>query len=1111
MFYLSIAYDSDATPIVLALYHLAKHDHDAHPIAMAPSAKKATAPQKTLLNFFQKTPKQSPPASKLKKPLADAQYASNCESAKPKAAANSSSGSLTPPQSDLGSSPKVPSSPLARKRKITIDSDDDEGEDLKRSRNSSKDAKSPLSGVAELNNIDEEELIPEPHSEPPNLLSSQTLDSSSDRLAKFERGSDHTATLSPSNSRSKKHVKMSSTPKFEEERYKWLEDVRDADGHRPDDPDYDPRTIYVPKSAWAKFTPFETQYWEVKQNLWNTVVFFKKGKFYELYENDAKIAHEQFDLKVAGGGRANMSLCGVPEMSFDHWASAFIAKGYKVARVDQAETALGKEMRGQKEEKIIRRELKCVLTAGTLTEEGMLVSDLAQYCLSLKELPEGFAACYVDSATGKFGYTCEKDIDGLKLETLLAQLRPREMVVERGNLSKAAQKSIRNNTSADTTWDVLKAKDEYWDEARTLQELSVGDYFPSQDADDWSQFPQDLREVMESRSPGLSAVGGLLFYLRSLKLDRQLLSLGQFKQHTAVDQRTMALDGQTLQNLEVFANTWDGSSEGTVFRVLNRCSTAVGKRLLRNWVAHPLCALEALQTRQEAVQIFVEGDELRETVESRLSGLPDVERMLSRVHAGTLGPRDFVRMVQGLERMSQLVNWISEISPDLVSPEETPIQEWMTAFDHSLAKTEDILVPERGVEPELDAAKDNVAEIERELNQALCKYKSELGTQALMYRDSGKEHYLIEVPSKILSKVPKDWITMGGTSKAKRFWSPEVKHLTRMLAEAQETRGNVAAGVQTRLYASFISNYNSWMTLTRKIAQLDCLAALARASLSWPVHCAPEFLDSSESVLNFKELRHPSAKPNFIPNDVNLSSNQAISLLTGANAAGKSTVLRMTGCAVLLAQVGCHVPASYAQLTPCDKILTRLGASDNIFAGKSTFHVELGETQRILADATSRSLVVMDELGRGGSSSDGFAIAEACLHHLATHIRCLGFFATHYAPLVDSFNTHPRVIPQRMAIEVDHSSREVVFLYKLENGCSAGSFGMNVARMCGVAPEIVDQAERAAHEFEHTQRLKRLGVATLPIGLESDVVWLDRGEKYDVEPMRTIIEMSRAI
>lgn len=1069
---------------------------------MTPNTKKTPAAQKTLLNFFQKTPKQSPSGNKPGNKPSVSDSSHNGEETKSKGNSHTSSGSLTPPQSDLSSSPKTYASPLARKRKIISDSDD-EDVSAKRVRDTldTSEAQWPDSSApaTDTPNHIPSELKSDPPTEP--------LSSSCDRLAKFGRESNHKASEPPE----KKASKLPSAPKFEEERYKWLEDVRDADGNRPDDPDYDPRTIYVPKSAWAKFTPFETQYWEVKQNLWNTVVFFKKGKFYELYENDAKIAHEQFDLKVAGGGRANMSLCGVPEMSFDHWASAFIAKGYKVARVDQAETALGKEMRGQKEEKIIKRELKCVLTAGTLTDEGMLVSDLAQFCLSLKQLPGGFAACYVDSATGIFGYVCEQDPDCLKLETLLAQLRPREVVVERGNLDRAVQKMIRNNTSADTMWNVLKAKQEFWDDVQTLQELSTGEYFPSDDPDDWSKFPHDLREEMESRSPGLSAVGGLLYYLRSLKLDQQLFSLGQFKRHTAIDQRTMALDGQTLQNLEVFANTWDGSSEGTVFRVLNRCSTAVGKRLLRSWIAHPLSSLEALRKRQQAVQIFIDGDELRDTLESRLIGLPDVERMLSRVHAGSLPPRDFARLVEGLEKMSQLVAWVSEISVDLVSPAETPIDEWVTAFDHNLAKTEDILVPERGVEPELDAAKDEVVQVEKELNHSLSRYKSELGTQALVYRDSGKEHYLIEVPSKILSKVPNDWIPMGGTAKYKRFWSPEVKQLTRKLAEAQEIRANVATGVQSRLYASFVSSYNSWMALTRRIAQLDCLAALARASLSWPLHCSPEFIDSPDSILNFDDLRHPAAKPDFIPNTVNLNSDKAISLLTGANAAGKSTVLRMTGCAVLLAQVGCHIPASSARLTPCDKILTRLGASDNIFAGKSTFHVELSETQRILADATSRSLVVMDELGRGGSSSDGFAIAEACLHHLATHIRCLGFFATHYAPLVDSFRAHPRVIPQRMAIEVDHSSREVIFLYKLEDGCSAGSFGMNVARMCGVAPEIVDEAERAAHEFEHTQRLKRLGVATLPIGLESDVVWIDRGEQYPKEPIQTIIEMSNAI
>lgn len=264
--------------------------------------------------------------------------------------------------------------------------------------------------------------------------------------------------------------------------------------------------------------------------------------------------------------------------------------------------------------------------------------------------------------------------------------------------------------------------------------------------------------------------------------------------------------------------------------------------------------------------------------------------------------------------------------------------------------------------------------------------------------------------------------------------------------------------------------------------------------------------------LKFKSLRHPcfnlgttTAFKEFIPNDVELGKDVAqLGLLTGANAAGKSTVLRMTCIAVIMAQMGCYVPCDSAILTPVDRIMTRLGANDNIMQGKSTFFVELSETKKILDLATNRSLLVLDELGRGGSSSDGFAIAEGVLHHVATHIQSLGFFATHYATLGNGFNGHPQVRPLKMSILVDEQTRNVTFLYKLLEGRSEGSFGMHVASMCGIPKEIVDIAEIAAENREHTSRLlkERKKAAEeldddtdiLPLGLESDFVRLVYGD-----------------
>lgn len=950
-----------------------------------------------------------------------------------------------------------------------------------------------------------------------------------------------TATVStPNKTPSKGLFGRQSNKSFEkenEERYSWLVNIRDADGNPADHPDYDPRTLYIPKSAWAKFTAFEKQYWDVKSKMFNTVVFFKKGKFYELYENDAHIAHNTFDLKLAGGGRANMQLAGVPEMSFDYWAAAFIAKGYKVARVDQMESALAKEMRenggGKKEDKVIRRELSCVLTGGTLVDDAMLVDEMSTYCMAIKQEENRFAVSFVDTATGAFYITqFDDDNDYTQFETLIAQIRPGEVVLEKGVISQRAVKVIKNNTSTSTLWNFLKPRTEFWDADTSFEELVRAKYFEAQDLDDLSHYPEKLQEICQDQEKyglSLSAFGGLCWYLRSLKIDQSIISLGNISGYEPMQQsKYMVLDGQSLQNLEIFANTFDGSSRGTLFQLINRCITPFGKRQLQIWLCNPLMQANKINARLDAVETIMENGELQEFLETKLSAMPDLERLLSRIHAGRLPPKDFVRVIEGysviyellegfMTRLSGMEGEKTKLLHELLA--NTPnleecLPEWTTAFDWNEAKTNNKLIPEPGVEEEFDESQSVMKGIEAELEEKLRKYRKEYRSQEICYRDSGKELYLIEIPTKIKG-IPKSWQQMAATAKVKRYWSPEVKTLVRSLMEARETHKLVSERVQTKLYARFDKYYKHWLGSVKVMASLDCLVSMAKTSQSLgSPRCRPEILsEDDQQVLDFKELRHPcfdESKAEFIPNDIQLGGAHAnMNLLTGANAAGKSTVLRMTCVAVIMAQIGCYVPAEQARLTPIDRIMTRLGANDNIFAGKSTFFVELSETKRMLSEATPRTLVVLDELGRGGSSSDGFAIAESVLHHLATHVGSLGFFATHYGTLYSSFQNHPEVSAKQMAIMVDDKSRQVTFLYRLVDGTSPGSFGMSVAAMCGIESSIVDAAEVAAKEYEHTSRMKKLlqvtslspspsaqggveggeGAGTLPLGVESDFRW----------------------
>ena len=700
-----------------------------------------------------------------------------------------------------------------------------------------------------------------------------------------------------------------------EDRYPWLANIRDKEKRAPGDPDYDPRTIYIPPMAWNKFSPFEKQYWEIKQNHWDTIVFFKKGKFYELYENDATIGHQEFDFKMTD--RVNMRMVGVPESSLDQWVNQFIAKQYKVARVDQMETNLGKEMReredksGKKADKVITRKLACVLTAGTLVDGSMLQDDMAAYCVAIKEsqvdgLP-AFGIAFVDTATGRFFLSSfVDDVDLTKFETFIAQIGPREMLLEKSHLSTKALRILKNNTSPTTIWTHLKSGTEFWDADTARRELKAAKYFAeSEDEDD--VWPEMLQQFQEDDLV-ISAVGALVSYLKFLKVERPLLSQGNFEKYSPIQKNgTLILDGQTLVNMEIFSNTVTGGGEGTLFNLLNKCVTPFGKRMFRQWVAHPLCNIDKINERLDAVELLNKDPSVREQFASQLVKMPDLERLISRIHAAACKPEDFVRVLEGFEQIEYTMTLVGAyqggngLLDKLISSMpnlEEPLAYWRTAFDRRKAREDKIMIPERGIEEDFDNSLESMDQIKEQLNELIAAQRAELKCKTLKFTDIGKEIYQIEAPKAV--KVPPSWRQMSATKDVKRWYFPELTKLVRQLQEAEETHSQLVRDVAARFCKKFDVDYETWLQAIQIVAQLDCLVSIAKASTSLgEPSCRPEFVDDERSVLEFKELRHPcmiNTVDDFIPNDIKLGGDQArINLLTGANAAGKSTVLRMVG------------------------------------------------------------------------------------------------------------------------------------------------------------------------------------------------------------------------
>lgn len=694
------------------------------------------------------------------------------------------------------------------------------------------------------------------------------------------------------------------------ERHRWLAEPTDANRNPPGHPDFDPSTLYVPSTQ--NFSAFEKQYWDIKKNLWDTVVFFKKGKFYELYEKDATIGHQLFDLKMTD--RVNMAMVGVPEGSLDMWVNQFIAKGYKVARVDQMESALGKEMRerevkGKKEDKIIRRELACILTGGTLVDGSMLQDDMAVYCAAIKEsVVDGrpaFGISFVDAATGQFFLSeFEDDVDLTKFETFVAQISPREILLEKSHISTKALRILKNNTTPTTIWNYLKSNSEFWGSDQTRRELDCNGYFVPEGGQE-EVMPELLNEA-RSKNLLMSALGALMHYLRVLKLERTLLSQRNFTWYSPIHRNeTLILDGQTLINLEIFSNTMNGGSEGTLFSLLNRCVTPFGKRLFRQWLCHPLCDISKINQRLDAVDLLNADPKVREQFASELTKTPDLERLISRIHAGACKPDEFVKVLDGFEQIeytmslmnsfgsgSSLVDKLVASMPNL----QEPLNFWKNAFDREKARNEKLLIPERGIEEDFDISVDNIKDIKNNLDALLGDQMDALKCRKIKFTNVGKEVYQIEVPKAV--KVPKDWRQMSATASVKRYYFRQLEELVRELQEAEETHSQIMKDVASSFFRRFDTDNETWLQAIRVVSQLDCLISLAKSStaLGYP-SCRPVFVDEERSAVEFEELRHPcmlNSVDDFIPNDIKLGGRGSkINLLTGANAAGKSTVLRM--------------------------------------------------------------------------------------------------------------------------------------------------------------------------------------------------------------------------
>uniref|UniRef100_A0A5F5Q2B1 DNA mismatch repair protein n=1 Tax=Equus caballus TaxID=9796 RepID=A0A5F5Q2B1_HORSE len=991
----------------------------------------------------------------------------------------------------------------------------------------------------------------------------------------------------PQNSESQAHVSGGcddgSRPTiWYHETLEWLKEEKRRDLHRRrrDHPDFDASTLYVPEDFLNSCTPGMRKWWQIKSQNFDLVIFYKVGKFYELYHMDALIGVSELGLVFMKG---NWAHSGFPEIAFGRYSDSLVQKGYKVARVEQTETPEMMEARCRKmahiskHDRVVRREICRVITKGTQTYsvlEGDPSENYSKYLLSLKEKDDDssghsrvYGVCFVDASLGKFFIgQFSDDRHCSRFRTLVAHYPPVQVLFEKGNLSMETKMILKGSLSSSLQEGLIPGS-QFWDAAKTLRTLLEEGYFTEKlNEDSGVMLPQVLKDMTsESDSVGLtpgekselalSALGGCVFYLKKCLIDQELLSMANFEEYIPLDSdmvsatrpgavftkanQRMVLDAVTLNNLEIFLNGTNGSTEGTLLEKIDTCHTPFGKRLLKQWLCAPLCSPYAINDRLDAIEdLMVVPDKISEVVDL-LKKLPDLERLLSKIHnvgsplksqnhpdsraimyeETTYSKKkiiDFLSALEGFKVICKIIGIMEEVVDDFKSkilkqvitlqtknpegrfPDLTiELNRWDTAFDHEKARRTGLITPKAGFDSDYDQALADIRENEQSLLEYLEKQRSRIGCRTIVYWGIGRNRYQLEIPENFITRnLPEEYELKSTKKGCKRYWTKTIEKKLANLINAEERRDVSLKDCMRRLFYNFDKNYKDWQAAVECIAVLDVLLCLANYSrggdgpMCRPLILLPE--EDTPPFLYLKGSRHPCITKtffgdDFIPNDILIGCEEEEEengkaycvLVTGPNMGGKSTLMRQAGLLAVMAQMGCYVPAEVCRLTPIDRVFTRLGASDRIMSGESTFFVELSETASILTHATAHSLVLVDELGRGTATFDGTAIANAVVKELAENIKCRTLFSTHYHSLVEDYSQNVAVRLGHMACMVeneceDPSQETITFLYKFIKGACPKSYGFNAARLANIPEEVIQKGHRKAREFEKMTQSLRL-------------------------------------
>jgi DNA mismatch repair protein MutS len=843
-------------------------------------------------------------------------------------------------------------------------------------------------------------------------------------------------------------------------------------------------------------TPLMRQYAAVKKEHPTALLFFRLGDFYELFFDDAIVAAKELQITLTSRNKEKgiaVPMCGVPYHAAEGYIGKLIRKGFKVAICDQMEDP-------RLAKKLVRREVTRVVTPGTAADSS-LGSEENNFLAALAEVGERVGFAVLDLSTGDFRateFTGEGALRRVREE--LDQLQPRELLYASAVPLFERGKAPENRKTM-------------WVQPPSAVRPSEARQFACPCAetllDDWIFSPDHAIPLLENhfgvlslegfglagRTAAASAAGAILHYVRSTQrgsldhIDR----IGWYER-----QNCLVLDAVTVRNLELIEPLFAGADAGvTLIRTMDVAVTPMGKRLLRAWLLRPSLDLDEINARLDAVEAGVKDLVAREELRRALDGMLDLERLLSRVTLETATPRDVLALAASLAKIPGAKAAVARLAAERLKTLHASLDE-LRDLSERIVKTivaeppltfADGGVIAAGVDRDLDELRELSRNSKQVLAQIEQRERGRTGIASLKVKFNSIFGYYIEISKPNLHLVPQDYERKQTLVGAERFTTPELKEYEAKILDAQEKIVEIERRLFTELRAAIAAEAKRIRHTALALAEVDVLASLAHIA-ALQNYCRPTFAAAPDSgEMEIIEGRHPvieqqemaGGTERFVPNDLYLNgTTHNILLLTGPNMGGKSTYLRQAALIVILAQMGSFVPARSARLSLVDRVFTRIGASDNLARGRSTFMVEMAETAAILHTATPRSLILLDEVGRGTATYDGLAIAWAAVEYLHARVRAKTLFATHYFELTDLAEQLSGV--KNYHVSVRETGGGIVFLRKVEPGAADRSYGIEVAKLAGLPHEVVTRAREVLvqHEFAEQQATAHLSPGATP-------------------------------